>query len=96
MRLLQNEVSMIKNNILDHIQDAKIILFGSRVDDNKKGGDIDILIESKQNISIEKQIKILASIELSGLSRKVDLVIKTPYVQHQSIFTEAIKNGIVL
>lgn len=44
------------------MRDAKIILFGSRVDDSKKGGDIDIYVETEQNIDVSTQVKILASI----------------------------------
>ena len=34
MRLTQNEISIIKKNILDFDPHAKIYLFGSRVNDN--------------------------------------------------------------
>ena len=43
MRLTQKEIEIIKNTINRYIKDSKIYLFGSRLDDNKKGGDIDIL-----------------------------------------------------
>jgi predicted nucleotidyltransferase len=46
MRVLKQEINIIKNHILKFDQDAQVCLFGSRVDDNKKGGDIDILIVS--------------------------------------------------
>ena len=41
MRLTSQEISIIKQSILDYIYEAKIILFGSRVYDEKKGGDYD-------------------------------------------------------
>lgn len=96
MRLLASEINIIKSSISNYIRDAKIILFGSRVDDSKKGGDIDIYVETEQNIDVSTQVKILASIELSGLLRKVDLVIKTPASKYQSIFSTAKKEGVVL
>ncbi len=46
MRVLKQEINIIKNNILKFDKEAQVYLFGSRVDDNKKGGDIDILIVS--------------------------------------------------
>jgi predicted nucleotidyltransferase len=96
MRLQSSEINIIKNSILKYISDAKIMLFGSRVDDNKRGGDIDIFIETKQDINMLQQIKILTDIEFSGLSRKVDLLIKTPNSKNQTIFITATKEGIVL
>ena len=56
-----------------HINDAKIILFGSRVFDDKKGGDIDIFIETEKQIDMREQIKILTDIEMGGVARKVDI-----------------------
>jgi predicted nucleotidyltransferase len=96
MRLSQNEVNIIKTCILEHIRDARIILFGSRLYDYKKGGDIDIFIETVQAVSLKEQIKILTNIELSGVLRKVDLVLKMPNTKDQSIFKTIINEGIVL
>lgn len=89
MRLKQNE---IKSTILKYIKDAKVLLFGSRVYDDKRGGDIDIYVETKKNIDLSTQLKILTSIELAGLIRKV----KTPYSKESSIFDTAKKEGVVL
>lgn len=96
MRLTKSEVIIIKSNILKYIKDAKIMLFGSRVDDDKKGGDIDIFIQTKQLVSLKEQIKILAGFEVDGISRKVDLVLKTPVTKEQPIFKTAISEGIIL
>ena len=46
MRLKSSEVSAIRSTILKLDPGANIFLFGSRVDDAKKGGDIDLLIIS--------------------------------------------------
>lgn len=46
MRLSTNEVEILKKSLLNISNDAKLYLFGSRTDDSKKGGDIDILILS--------------------------------------------------
>ena len=96
MRLTEDEVMIIKSNILKYIKDAKNILFGSRVDDNKKGGDIDIFVQTEQIVSLKEQIKILTGFEIDGILRKVDLVLKIPAVKEQPIFKTAISQGILL
>ena len=96
MRLTKKEVTIIKSNIIKYIKDAHIILFGSRVDDEKKGGDIDIFVQTKQNPTLQEQIKILAGFEFDGILRKVDLVLQTPNTKEQPIFKTAISNGIIL
>ena len=58
MRLKVEEREVIKNAVHLFDADAKIFLFGSRADDNKKGGDIDLLIiSSKLNRREIRQIK---------------------------------------
>lgn len=96
MRLTSEEISIIKNIILKYVPDAKIMLFGSRVDDTKKGGDIDIFVQTEQNITLKEQIKILAKIEILGVERRVDLIFKTPNSKEQSIFDTITKSGILL
>lgn len=48
MRLQKNEIENLKQSTYQYDNQAKIYLFGSRVDDNKRGGDIDLLIISKK------------------------------------------------
>ena len=96
MRISEEEISIIKNTIYDYIPDAKVFLFGSRVDNNKKGGDIDIFVETNLDITLKDEIKILSKIEMLGLSRKIDLIVKTPKSKEQSIFKTALHEGIIL
>ena len=49
MRLSKKELETIKNSIKDTFGDAVVYLFGSRVDDSKTGGDIDLYIISSLN-----------------------------------------------
>ncbi len=46
VRLTEEEIKMIRKIIKKYDPDAKIILFGSRTDLTKKGGDIDLLVIS--------------------------------------------------
>lgn len=48
MRLKNNEVETLKNTLHTLSSKAQLYLFGSRVDDMKKGGDIDLLIVSDE------------------------------------------------
>lgn len=96
MRLSDETVLILKETILKYIEAPKIILFGSRIDDDKKGGDIDILVQTSEDINLKKQIKILAECEVKGINRKIDMLFQTPFSKEQNIFKAAIKEGIVL
>jgi len=96
MRLTEQTIFILKKSILKYVNDAKIILFGSRIDDNKKGGDIDILVDTKENVDLQTQIKILVECEIAGIERKIDMIFKTPSSKEQPIFKTAMKEGIVL
>ena len=48
MRLDKNQISLLKNILQRLSSNAKLYLFGSRTDDDKKGGDIDLLIVSDE------------------------------------------------
>lgn len=47
MRLTQEQREHLKTTLKALADDAKIYLFGSRVDDRKRGGDIDLLVVSR-------------------------------------------------
>ena len=57
MRLSSAEIDLLKNQLRVLSYDAKIYLFGSRVDDTKRGGDIDLLVVS--NKLTKKELRLL-------------------------------------
>jgi predicted nucleotidyltransferase len=74
MRLNEEQVDQIRRSVLHHAgAQAKVYLFGSRLDDEKKGGDVDLLIESNQAISLIQQAKIKLELEHS-LFLSVDVI----------------------
>ena len=87
------EVSLIKDRVKTIFGEAVIYLFGSRLDDNKKGGDIDLYIIPKLNDNIFKK-KIKTKIILEDILYKpVDIVLYKD--KNRLIEKEAIK-GIIL
>jgi len=60
--------------------DADILLFGSRVDDAKRGGDIDLLIKPNimKKVTLADKIHFLNQLEKMIGERKVDVVIEAP------------------
>jgi len=77
---------------------AKVWLFGSRVDDSKRGGDIDLLIQSEDAPAREillQKIRFLTTLERLLGERRVDVVIETPDDQ-RSIVRIAHEKGIRL
>jgi len=51
MRISPQEVDFLKKNILSVVPEAVVYLFGSRIDDDKKGGDIDIMVLANKKLS---------------------------------------------
>ncbi|MEF3191755.1 MAG: nucleotidyltransferase domain-containing protein [Campylobacterales bacterium] len=79
MRLKVYEISAIIRTFKEVFGDGKIYLFGSRVDDTKKGGDIDLyLCPSEQATKLyEKKIKFLVELEKLLGEQKIDVIIQT-------------------
>ncbi len=73
MRLSLQEINAIKESIALFDPDAKVYLFGSRVHDDLKGGDIDLLIFS-DNLSLRDEIKIKLKLYDALGEQKIDLV----------------------
>jgi len=92
MRISDKELNLIKNTIQKYIKDAKIYLFGSIIDDNKKGGDVDIFIITNQKVDLKIKSKIKFFLE-ENLLREVDLVFHKDF--HRLIEQEALK-GILI
>jgi predicted nucleotidyltransferase len=50
MRLTPQEIQAIKETFLNTFDKGNIYLFGSRVDDTKRGGDIDLYIDLEERL----------------------------------------------
>ena len=74
MRLAHEEQSAIGDIIRQADSQAQIYLFGSRVDDAAKGGDIDLLVLSK-SINLMKKLDILAQLHRKLGERKIDIAV---------------------
>jgi len=57
MRFSSEEANFLKKEISAILPDALIYLFGSRVDDSKKGGDIDIMVLSGRRLNWKEKSK---------------------------------------
>ena len=76
MRLKQKEIMVIKRFFKEIFKEGDIYLFGSQVDDSKKGGDIDLYISTpnKEDIFLKK-IKFAARVSRELNFKKIDVVI---------------------
>ncbi|WP_024787143.1 nucleotidyltransferase domain-containing protein [Lebetimonas sp. JH369] len=91
MRLKKEEIKIIKNIIRLYDKKAKIYIFGSRIDDRKKGGDIDIFVLSdKINFNIKKNKK---KFFLLFGDRKIDLII-TNNINKSAFYRFITNNGV--
>lgn len=97
MRLSNFEIKIIKESVEKIFgNNAKVFLFGSRINDSKRGGDIDLYIETNKTIeALNKKIKL--SIQLKKLlgDQRIDIVINN-FQSSKDIFTVARQEGILL
>lgn len=95
MRLSLSEIQTIlrhKNSFFS--KSSKIFLFGSRVDNTKRGGDIDLYLVGDEVNALEAKIGFLSALKEDLGEQKIDLIInkdKTRLVEK-----EALKKGIEL
>jgi len=96
MRLQQHEINSIisiANTIFG--DGSKVILFGSRVHDELKGGDIDLFIQPVQKEAlIKKKIDFLVSLKEKIGDQKIDVILAKD--SSRLIEREALKKGILL
>jgi predicted nucleotidyltransferase len=96
MRLSESEIGIIKRTVTGRIPDATVYLFGSRTDDSKRGGDIDLLVEAPRKIPLTEELELLVALERNGIGRKVDLLLATPGKPVEGVYRTAKEEGILL
>jgi len=80
MRLTPTQATIIREAVHRHFgEDADVRLCGSRTDDSKRGGDIDLYIEADipaADSVFRKEMALLAELYIKLGEQKIDLVVK--------------------
>lgn len=99
MRLSQNQVEVIRRTVREVFgMEADVKLFGSRANDDARGGDIDLLVEMP-TIVVEperKTLQLVARLQLRLGDQPIDVLVLDPATPRQSIHEQAIHTGIKL
>ena len=98
MRLANYEIISIKESFYQVFHNGNIYLFGSRIDDNLKGGDIDLFIELDTILTVKEILDKISQFKINLYDKigeqKIDVIIskdKTRLVEQ-----EALNKGILL
>ena len=97
MRLKKEDIKTIKDAAKKYFgKDAVAYLFGSRTDNRKKGGDIDIYVETILLDDIfERKIKMLVFLKKILGDQRIDLVVNN-FQKEKTIFKVAKQEGVLL
>jgi predicted nucleotidyltransferase len=98
MRLNKNQIdALIHSTHQCFGKSSKIWLFGSRTDDNKKGGDIDLYIETdKENEITAAKLEMLDSIWSTFGEQKIDILVRKRKEEYSPMHEIARSSGIEL
>ena len=100
MRVSENAVTVFKHAIQAAFsRDSRVILFGSRVDDRKRGGDIDLMVVSDlERTDMETaRIAAITKIQMDLGEQKIDLIVTNdPAGDPRPVVREALRHGVEL
>jgi predicted nucleotidyltransferase len=95
--LTEKEIDSIRKETETCFGEAsKVFLFGSRTNDNKKGGDIDLYVQpEKQDDLFNKKVRMLTILYETIGEQKIDIIVQ--YQGQKRLIDEiALKEGILL
>lgn len=75
-----------------------VSLFGSRLDDAARGGDIDLLIQSDKKVvdRERKALRLVARLQIRLGDQPIDVLVLDPETAHQPVHEEALRTGVAL
>ncbi|BAU57014.1 nucleotidyltransferase domain-containing protein [Halorhodospira halochloris] len=76
--------------------DVKVRLFGSRVDDSARGGDIDLLIECDEQVQNRASAasRVAALLQMRLGDQRIDVLILDPSTTRLPVHDEALREGV--
>ena len=100
MRLTPEQAAIIRSAAAEAFGgDARVWLFGSRVDDSKRGGgDIDLYLETAQTSSsaIRRQARLWSLLQQKLGEQRIDIVVRAADTSPQPIHDVARRSGVLL
>ena len=99
MRLTSTQIAVIRDGVAQLAGDAaRVWLFGSRVHDDARGGDVDLMLELDEAVAEPAQLsaRLAAQVSRAMYGRKVDVLIKAPNLKFLPIHSIALAEGIRL
>jgi len=95
MRLSTRELQALRAIIGELDPAGCLYLYGSRADDARRGGDIDVYLQASRLIDLKTRLSTQYRLELACDTR-VDLLIKNPGQPVQPIHQIAMAQGVLL
>ncbi len=95
MRLSSKELQALRA-ILGELDPAgQIYLYGSRADDTRRGGDIDVYLQASQPIALKARLRAQYRLQ-QACDTRVDLLVKNPTQPALPIHQIAVARGVLL
>ncbi len=99
MRLSTSTRKIIRETVREIFgPNATVTVFGSRTDDNIRGGDIDLLILSETRIARRehKALQLVARLQIRLGDQPIDVLVLDPETPRQPVHEEALRTGVRL
>ena len=99
MRLTDRQKERIRETAAECFgSTVEVMVFGSRVDDSARGGDIDLLIitDTDGRSARSAKIRFLVKLKQRIGDRHIDVVLQTPDTKESSIHAVAKREGVLL
>jgi predicted nucleotidyltransferase len=99
MRLTPEQIEVIRQSTEEVFgAHARVRLFGSRLDDQARGGDIDLLVESDQAIPEipRKRLQLVARLQMRLGDQPIDVLICDAQSRPDQVHREAQQTGVRL
>jgi predicted nucleotidyltransferase len=96
MRITQHQREIIVATIRSECgQQARVHLFGSRLDDNARGGDLDLLVELNKDVDNRAALasRLAALLQIALGDQRIDILLIDPKTRLQPVHKTALSEG---
>ncbi|NLO18570.1 MAG: nucleotidyltransferase domain-containing protein [Ignavibacteria bacterium] len=97
MRVNQEQIEKIVNLAKASFgKEISLYLFGSRANNDLRGGDIDLMLETKESVDMKDKIEFLSKAFRDITERKIDLIIFDKNAKKIDLYEIAKRDGVAL